>query len=65
MAASGFVFALVHVNAATFLALWFLGAAFAWLYKRTGSILAPMAAHFLFNLLNLALCLFFPELAGN
>ena len=28
-------------------------------------ILAPMAAHFLFNLLNLALCLFFPELTGN
>ncbi len=64
MAVSGFVFALVHVNAATFIALWFLGVAFAWLYKRTGSILAPMTAHFLFNSLNLVLCLFFPELAG-
>jgi len=63
MAASGFVFALVHVNAASFLALWYLGAAFAWLYRRTGSIVAPMTAHFLFNALNLVLCLNFPELA--
>ena len=57
MAASGFVFALIHVNAATFLPLWYLGVAFAWLYWRTGTILAPMAAHFLFNLLNLVLVL--------
>lgn len=64
MAASGFIFALVHVNAASFLPLWFLGVAFAWLYKRTGTILAPMTAHFLFNLLNLGLCLFFPELSS-
>ncbi len=63
MAASGFVFAIVHVNAASFLALWYLGVAFAWLYVRTGSLLAPMTAHFLFNALNLMLCLFFPELA--
>ena len=57
MAASGFVFALIHVNAATMLPLWFLGIAFAWLYWRTGSLLAPMAAHCLFNLLNVALVL--------
>ena len=63
MAASGFVFALVHVNAASFLALWYLGVAFAWLYRRTGSIMAPMTAHFLFNALNLVLCLVFPDLA--
>ena len=55
MAASGFLFALIHVNAATFIPLWFLGVAFAWLYRRTSSILAPMTAHFLFNLLNLIL----------
>ena len=57
MAASGFVFALIHVNAATFLPLWYLGVAFAWLYWRTGTILAPMAMHFLFNLTNLVLVL--------
>ena len=62
-AASGFLFAIVHVNAATFLPLWFLGVAFAWLYSRTGSILAPMAVHFLFNAANLALCLAFPDLS--
>lgn len=54
---SGFVFALIHVNAATLIPLWFLGIAFAWLYWKTGSILAPMTAHFLFNLLNLVLVL--------
>ena len=57
MVLSGFVFALIHVNAATLLPLWFLGVAFAWLYWRTGSILAPMFAHFLFNATNLALIL--------
>ena len=57
MVLSGFLFALIHVNAATLLPLWFLGVAFAWLYWRTGSILAPMLAHFLFNATNLALIL--------
>ncbi len=55
MALSGFVFALVHVNAATFVPLWFLGVVFAELYRRTGTLLAPMTAHALFNAVNLAL----------
>ena len=55
MAISGFLFAIVHVNAASFAALWFLGIAFAELYRRTGTILAPMTAHALFNAANLAL----------
>ena len=54
---SGFVFALIHVNAATLIPLWFLGVAFAWLYVRTGTLLAPMAVHFTFNAVNLILCL--------
>ncbi len=54
---SSFLFALIHVNAATFIPLWFLGIAFAWLYVRTGTLLAPMAVHFTFNAVNLALCL--------
>ena len=57
MALSGFLFAFVHINAATFIPLWFLGVAFAWLYVRTGTLLAPMAVHFTFNAVNLALCL--------
>ena len=55
---SGFVFAVIHINAATLIPLWFLGAAFAWLYVRTGTLLAPMAVHFTFNAINLALCPF-------
>ena len=57
MILSGFIFAFIHVNAATFIPLWFLGVAFAWLYVRTGTLLAPMAVHFTFNAVNLALCL--------
>ncbi|MBR5025331.1 MAG: CPBP family intramembrane metalloprotease, partial [Victivallales bacterium] len=56
---SGFLFALAHINAATMIPLWFLGIAFAWLYVRTGTLLAPMAVHFTFNAVNLFLCLFF------
>ena len=55
---SGFLFALIHVNAATLIPLWFLGTAFAWLYVRTGTLLAPMAVHLSFNAINLALCPF-------
>ena len=53
MVLSGFLFALVHVNAATFIPLWFLGIAFAWLYVQTGTLLVPMAVHFIFNAVNL------------
>lgn len=60
MALSGFAFALVHVNAAAFVPLWFLGAAFAWIYWRTGTILAPMTAHLVFNFVNLCIALVFP-----
>jgi hypothetical protein len=55
---SGVVFAVVHLHAATFVPLWFLGVAFAWLYWKGGTIRASMLAHFLFNLINLSLCLF-------
>ena len=55
---SGAVFAAVHLHAATFAPLWFLGVSFAWLYWRSGTIRASMLCHFLFNLINLSLCLF-------
>lgn len=54
---SGAVFAAVHLHAATFLPLWFLGVAFAWLYWKSGKIFSSMLCHFLFNAINLALCL--------
>ena len=59
MLLSGFLFAFVHVNASTLIPLWFLGIAFAWIYVRTGTLLAPMAVHFIFNAVNLAFCLCF------
>ena len=61
MTLSGAIFALVHVNAASFLPLCFLGIAFAVLYRRTGTLLAPMLAHALFNAFNMVLLLAFPE----
>ena len=54
---SGAVFAAVHLHAATFLPLWFLGYAFAWLYWRSKTIFSSMLCHFLFNATNLVLCL--------
>jgi len=60
IALSSAVFAIVHVNAASFVALCFLGCAFAELYRRTGTILAPMTAHALFNAANLAMLPFLP-----
>ena len=61
MALTGFLFAIVHVNAASFVALWFLGIAFAELYRRTGTLLAPMTAHALFNAANLVLLPFLAQ----
>ena len=54
---SGAVFAAVHFHAATFVPLWFLGVAFAWLYWKSGTVFSSMLCHFLFNLVNLLLCL--------
>lgn len=54
---SGAVFAAVHLHAATFLPLWFLGVAFAWLYWKSGTVFSSVLCHFLFNATNLALCL--------
>ena len=65
MALSGAVFALIHNNAASFVPLWFLGVFFADLYRRTGTILAPMAAHLLFNAVNLVMLFLFPEMAAG
>lgn len=55
--ASGAIFAAVHFHAATFVPLWFLGVAFAWLYWKSDTIRSPMLCHFLFNAINLTLCL--------
>jgi membrane protease YdiL (CAAX protease family) len=46
------VFALMHLNAASFVPLFVLAVALALLYERMDNLLAPMAAHALFNGLN-------------
>lgn len=63
MTLSGLLFAIVHVNAASFVPLWFLGIVFAYAYWRTGTILVPMAMHLFFNGTSLALFFAFPGLA--
>jgi membrane protease YdiL (CAAX protease family) len=44
-------FGLIHGNAAAFLPLTLFGLYLAWLYQRTGNLLAPITAHALFNLI--------------
>ena len=50
-------FALIHVDATTFVPLFVLALALTWLYEQTDTLLAPIAAHALFNAANLALLL--------
>jgi membrane protease YdiL (CAAX protease family) len=49
---TSFLFALIHGNVAAFFPLMFLALLFAWLYARTGNLLAPIAGHCVFNALN-------------
>jgi membrane protease YdiL (CAAX protease family) len=50
-----FAFALIHNDAATFVPLFVLALALTWLYEKTDNLLAPIAAHSLFNSANLVL----------
>lgn len=52
-----FFFALIHLNAPTFLPLFVLALALTWLYEKTEGLLAPVMAHSLFNAANLGLLL--------
>jgi membrane protease YdiL (CAAX protease family) len=49
------LFALIHFGAAFFIPLFVLALAFTWLYEKTGSLLAPIFAHSLFNAANLVI----------
>lgn len=44
-----FLFALIHLNAPTFLPLFVFALALTWLYERTDKLIAPILAHSLFN----------------
>jgi membrane protease YdiL (CAAX protease family) len=50
-----FLFALIHLDAAAFIPLFLLALVLTWLYEKTGSLLAPITGHALFNAVNLAL----------
>jgi len=50
--ATSLLFGAAHFNLVTFVPLAFFGAALAWLYERTGNLLASFLAHSLFNLAN-------------
>jgi membrane protease YdiL (CAAX protease family) len=50
-----FLFALIHMNAPTFVPLFVFALALTWLYERTDNLLAPITAHALFNATNLVL----------
>ena len=52
-----FLFALIHWDAATFVPLFALALALTWLYEYTDNLLAPIAAHALFNAVNFVLLL--------
>ena len=54
---SSILFALIHLNLASFFPLLVLGAAFALAYELSGSLLVPMTMHASFNALSLILLL--------
>ena len=50
-----FLFASIHANAPALVPLFVLALVFTWLYKKTDCLLAPIAAHSLFNTVNLVI----------
>jgi len=49
------LFALIHFNVAAFVPLVVLALVLVWLYEKTDNLLAPIAAHAIFNTVNLVL----------
>jgi membrane protease YdiL (CAAX protease family) len=54
---SAALFAVIHVSLISLLPIFLLGLALAWIYERTGSLLAPMAMHATVNGISVALAL--------
>jgi membrane protease YdiL (CAAX protease family) len=57
------VFALIHLNKATFAPLLLLALLLVWLYEKTDNLLAPIAAHATFNAVNFAMFFLAEEFA--
>ena len=51
---SGFIFALIHWNAHVFLQIFVLGLLLAYLFEKTGSLVAPITVHICHNTVTLA-----------
>lgn len=60
-----FLFAAIHFDAAIFVPLFVLALALTWLYEFTDNLLAPIAAHGLFNAANLVLLCLFQNKSGG
>lgn len=54
---SALLFAVIHLSVVTVLPIFLLGLALAWVYRRTGSLLAPMAMHATVNGISVAISL--------
>jgi hypothetical protein len=57
------LFALIHFDAARFVPLFWLALALTWLYEQTDCLLAPIAAHSLFNSVGFIMVLFGEQLS--
>ena len=56
------LFAAIHGSLMTLVPLFFLAAVFVWLYERTGTLAAPIAAHSFFNTVNFFIFIYRTEL---
>jgi membrane protease YdiL (CAAX protease family) len=65
MFASAALFALVHGSVALMLPLFVMGFALAWVYEKSGSIIAPIVMHATFNAINFTFLKMAPTLAEN
>jgi membrane protease YdiL (CAAX protease family) len=59
---SGLIFSLAHVNPGLILPFTVIGALFAIVYERSGSLYATIAVHFVFNTVAFSVLLLFPDL---
>ena len=59
---SGFLFALVHLNAHVFLQIFILGLLLAYIFEKTGSLIAPITVHICHNTATLAFLISFKHI---
>ncbi len=62
---SGFVFALIHWNSHVFLQIFILGLLLAYLFEKTGSLVAPITVHICHNTITLAFLISYKHILKN